>query len=523
MRRFFAAMIVMLTALPAAAQPPYYARGTFGAVTPNPIDPINNPPSEFNDLSFQMVDQGGGHYTRTVGDSATYFPNTPFDYKLANLDYSTSAPGDNGHIVTDNNGEMNFHLWTNNGNPWTDGWYPNNGPRAGYKDPQQFGWEVVGSFNSWPAAADPLYALTADVGQPGLYTGTFTFPTTGSYLFKFRQQGSWGTSIGKTFSNTAENIPFRVWDSGDQWTFKLDLPTGRWQATSANPTPDLNGDDYVDAHDYVLWRKSAGSQAQYNEWRKHFGEGPPPATPSTFYARGGFNGYDQSIPMTDQGGGLYEVTVNSTNAPNAVPAIAPGARYSYKLANSDYSQDAPQGSFKDGKVAVDDNGEIHFHLFNQTNWTDGWNPKTERRAGYDDPHQFGWEVIGNFTGSGFATLGVMTDKGGGLYSLVAPLSAGTFPFKFRMNTDGTPTGGLWDISIGANFANNAADASTGLLTAGSYKFELDLRNGRWRVGPASSSGLASGAVPEPASVAIAMMALVFTGMVRRRGQANDGQ
>jgi hypothetical protein len=35
---------------------------------------------------------------------------------------------------------------------------------------------------------------------------------------------------------------------------------------------DFNGDGAVDAVDYVVWRKSDGSQAGYNTWRAHFGE-----------------------------------------------------------------------------------------------------------------------------------------------------------------------------------------------------------------------------------------------------------
>ncbi|HVT30003.1 MAG TPA: PEP-CTERM sorting domain-containing protein, partial [Lacipirellulaceae bacterium] len=476
-------------------------RGTFGDPANDMITGGTDP---WNDLTHQMVDQGGGHYTATV--EGTYI-GEPFDYKLANSDYSTAAPGSNGRVVTNNNGEVNFHLWTNNGDPWTDGWYPNSGPRAGYDDPQQFGWEVIGSFNNWrQLGTDPVYSL-ADMGN-GLYTGTFAL-SAGSYNFKFREQDSWDVAIGNDFGNSAANIPLRVWDDGAQYTFSLDLPNGRWQAVTTSPTPDLNGDGYVDASDYVLWRKSGGSMDQYNAWKKHFGEAPPPPPPTAFFARGTFNNYDESIPMTDEGGNVWDATVTG---------LTPGTAYNYKLANDDYSQDAPQGAFRDGTVPANDNGEIHFHLFNQTTWSDGWNPSDTRRAGFDDPHQFNWELMGDLgDGSGYVSHGIMTDEGGGLYSIDATIAAdGTWPFKFRKEGD-------WGINIGVDFANNGADASTGMVTAGTYEFDLDLRNGRWRVIPAAVAGsrLDGAAVPEPASIALIMMTLALIGFVPRNGRCRQ--
>ena len=35
---------------------------------------------------------------------------------------------------------------------------------------------------------------------------------------------------------------------------------------------DFNNDGKVDAADYVVWRKSNGSQSGYNTWRSHFGQ-----------------------------------------------------------------------------------------------------------------------------------------------------------------------------------------------------------------------------------------------------------
>src|SRR5689334_6000319 len=145
MRFYLAAMVSLLLALPAAAED-YYVRGTFGT-------PTGSPASPWNDLSFQMTQDSldPTHYTKPIGDSNTYFAGVPFDFKIATADFTTAVypdntNGNNVRIVTDNNGEMNFHLWTNGGNPWTDGYSPKNTARVGYNDPGQFGWEVIGSF-----------------------------------------------------------------------------------------------------------------------------------------------------------------------------------------------------------------------------------------------------------------------------------------------------------------------------------------------------------------------------------------
>ena len=37
------------------------------------------------------------------------------------------------------------------------------------------------------------------------------------------------------------------------------------------PPSDFNNDGYVDAADYVVWRKFGGTQEQYNTWTSSFG------------------------------------------------------------------------------------------------------------------------------------------------------------------------------------------------------------------------------------------------------------
>ncbi len=500
MRRYLAAMFVLLMAAPAVAQPPYYARGTFGTTTPEQPDP-------WMDLTHQMLDEGGGHYTATVGDSLTYFPNIALDYKLANSDYSTQSPLTNGHVVTDANGEVNFHLWTNNGDPWTDGWSPKAGPRAGYDDPLQFGWEVVGSFNGWPGTADPAFALT-DMGS-GLYHGQFTL-NAGSYKFKYRQQGSWDTRIGSDFGNDSADIPFRVWNNGDLWKFDLDLPNGRWRAYTDVPSPDVNGDDYVDAADFVMWRKEGGTQPVYDAWRAHFGAAPP-APPPGWYARGSFgnpaNGggdawNDLTNQMEDQGSGYYTKTISG---------LTPGTNYEYKIARTDWSQQAPTSN---GQVSADASGAITFHFWEATSWTDGWEPDTTRRVGFVDPGLYGWELMGDFPGNGWGGGAAwhLTSEGEGVYRVEATLAQITtstgYQFKFRKTDD-------WSISLGAGFGSD--NATTGPLAAGTYAFELDLPNGRWKISPVVVGASDLGAVPEPSSAVLLVLgAMIALGAGHRR-------
>jgi Glycosyl hydrolase catalytic core len=73
------------------------------------------------------------------------------------------------------------------------------------------------------------------------------------------------------FGNRQNNgADFRL-SAGVGTTFYLDLV--QLSVTQIVPQPgDFNADGTVDAADYVVWRKTDGSQAGYNTWRAHFGE-----------------------------------------------------------------------------------------------------------------------------------------------------------------------------------------------------------------------------------------------------------
>jgi hypothetical protein len=108
---------------------------------------------------------------------------------------------------------------------------------------------------------------------------------------------------------------------------------------------------------------------------------------------------------------------------------------------------------------------------------------------------------------------MLIDQGNGLYkgSFVMP-TAGSYDFKFRHLDASNP----WSTSIGDDFGNSAGNNSFTVAAGGdTWNFELDLTHGKWRAyHPAS--GLNAGQVPEPASLALAMLGLAFMGLIRRR-------
>lgn len=201
------AIVGLMTATASATD--WYARGDY-----NNWDPV--------DL---MDDMGGGYYTKTISGLN---PGDRFNYKIALADWSDSAPGSDGRVAADANGEINYHFWEND--VWADGWEPAAKKRVGYDDPGMFDWEIAGSMNGW---GDGTMLLT-DMGG-GMHHGEFAM-LAGSYDFKFREQGSWDTAIGDDFGNSAANNNITVANDGDIWAFDIDLSNGRWQ-TSLVPEP----------------------------------------------------------------------------------------------------------------------------------------------------------------------------------------------------------------------------------------------------------------------------------------------
>ncbi len=350
MRFLSGVLFVALFAVSATAQP-WYARGEFnGWSTDN-----------------EMVDQGGGHYTASI---TGLFDNQPYNWKVGTADWATSMPASDSRVYTDANGDINLHLWDQTS--WDDGWFPNNSRRVGYDDPQQFGWEIVGSFNNWPGTFDPNYELT-DMGS-GLYRGSFALDA-GFYDFKFRglvpqtptppPNGVWDTAIGNDFGNTAGNNTIAVTSNGDLWNFELDLPNGRWRAyTDAAPpgqAGDYNNDGIANAADYTTWRNNLGApagtlpndtdggvigQSQYNTWKANFGMG----TAKTWIARNTAIGAQTPLPdqqLTSLGGGAVRTAVNRPDARGQLRLQGHSQRsFRVRSRQSDEGQREPQRQYQ---------------------------------------------------------------------------------------------------------------------------------------------------------------------------------
>jgi len=502
--RFLACVLFLaVLAVPAAAQPPWYARGEFNGWTTSNVD------GSITDYPM-VVDPGDStHYTSNMSG---LFDNAPYNWKIAGGggdNWATSMPTTDGRVFTDVLGEINFHLWDTT--TWSDGWFPNDVRRVGYDDHLQFDWEVVGSFNSWPGAPDPNFALT-DMGN-GLHRGTFPLDA-GIYDFKFRGLTAtpWDASVGNNFGKDAGNNTIAVTSNGDLWNFELDLPNGRWRAFTDAAPPGQEGDynqsGIVDAADYTVWRDNVGSgtplpndgglgtpigSAHYDTWKAHFGQG---ATVQ-WLARSTVLG-DQ--PLVDLGGGQYELNMTGLTAQTD---------YEFKVVRSDLSASVPGSNMK---VRANASGEINLNFYELTSgsWGDGWSPANTHRVGYEDHGEFDWQLTGSFIGWTGNDAFNLTDQSNGLHTGAFSFATGTHQFKIRQYND-------WNTSIGDDFGNSANNNSfTVNSTSEIWRFELDLPNGRWRV-YLETVGAGAGAVPEPGSLAMALVGLlVGATAVRRR-------
>ena len=112
------------------------------------------------------------------------------------------------------------------------------------------------------------------------------------------------------------------------------VPNGEWRGIAlavkeSPPTGDYNGDGTVDAADYVLWRKTGGSQDDYETWRAQFGE-TTGATPGDFNGDGKVDAADyvlwRKTDGTQQGYNTWRTNFGRTAGSGSGGALGPTAQ-----------------------------------------------------------------------------------------------------------------------------------------------------------------------------------------------------
>lgn len=217
-----------------------------------------------------------------------------------------------------------------------------------------------------------------------------------------------------------------------------------------------------------------------------------------YYVRGPFNGWPGTggVLMTDMGGGMHQGTVTG---------LTPNAQVELKATVENWSFAAPSAPGSNGAFGnnfwqyAGATGSITVNMFPNTSWSDGYYPNNTNRIGFVDPLVHGWEIMGDFNGSGFSSpLVSLTNQGNGVYTGTLASTPGSYQFKFRKTGD-------WDIAIGETFERNGGNAFATINPGDTgVQFTLDLPNGRWQ------------AVSIPTPGALALLGLGGLAAARRR-------
>lgn len=204
-----------------------------------------------------------------------------------------------------------------------------------------------------------------------------------------------------------------------------------------------------------------------------------------FFVQGSFNGYAFDTPMNFDGGVKWSRTLNLT----------PGERHNVLAADAGYVNQAPP-AFGDARFQVPASGQVTINMFDQTSWSDGWLPTSQRRLGIEGLTN-GWDLMGSW--NAFSAPTALVDVGGGVFEVTINLPAGNYEYKFRYAGD-------WDINIGADtLGNNRPNGSIESPVGGSndVTFRLDLHNGRIQ------------AIPAPGALALLGLGGLIVGRRRR--------
>lgn len=163
-----------------------------------------------------------------------------------------------------------------------------------------------------------------------------------------------------------------------------------------------------------------------------------------FFSPGEPNGWDNTTPMTDVGGGIWEYTwTGFVDDVTVFDILSEAGNWDSKVHSAGNQWVTPDAS--DGNtLSLDTNF-----------YDDGWFPQ-ENRVGVASESIMDWTAVGdwqNQVGGGdwdnANPSTAMADMGGGIFSIVAELAPGTYQYK-AVHT------GTWD-AIGGNSRNVNAD------------------------------------------------------------------
>jgi hypothetical protein len=96
--------------------------------------------------------------------------------------------------------------------------------------------------------------------------------TSQTYSFGNQEDDFTDPTFGGIQSDTWDYFSIRNASSGSgEFDFILDNFQVEVIGSNAGLTGDFNNDGKVDTADYIVWRRSIGTEDGYNQWRSHFG------------------------------------------------------------------------------------------------------------------------------------------------------------------------------------------------------------------------------------------------------------
>lgn len=212
------------------------------------------------------------------------------------------------------------------------------------------------------------------------------------------------------------------------------------------------------------------------------------ASQAAFFVAGAFNGWNPGDPG-------FQMTWDGSKYTKLVTGLTPGADYEFKVTIGDWST-SWAGSNVKATASASGDLLVTFHDLTGPSWGDGWLPDTVSRVGYDNGNAHSWEVMGSFNGWS-SPIVTLNHVGGGVYEGTTFVAAGMYDYKIRKSS-------TWDISVGDDFGNSAANVSLNVGASSLYTFKIDTVGGR----------IQAAAVPEPATLAV--LGLGGAALLRRR-------